>query len=181
MLAAVCPGASCFGGTTADGTGPGIVGGVEKSGRASSRNEKAGMAEESTTPKAPGTAGAGGCGDCASCTGGTSAGNEKGIARNPSSLGTASEKLREGVGRSPGSSAGSTNSGRASARNANDEPASGSRRPPGTAGRGAEGAGERRSGTVFLSGVATNAAGCASVNPANSPGTAGAVGLGTAA
>ena len=43
-----------------DGAGPGIEGGVEKSGRASSMKEKAGMAEESTKPNAPGTVGAGG-------------------------------------------------------------------------------------------------------------------------
>jgi hypothetical protein len=34
---------------------------------------------------------------------------------------------------------------------------------------------------MLLSGVATNAPGCASAKLANSPGTAGAVGLGTAA
>src|ERR1700689_3046776 len=43
------------------GTGPGIDGVEENSGRASSRNENAGNAEEATGPKAPGTAGAGGC------------------------------------------------------------------------------------------------------------------------
>jgi hypothetical protein len=44
----------------AAGTGPGIDDGVEKIGRASSRKEKVGTAEESATPKAPGMVGAGG-------------------------------------------------------------------------------------------------------------------------
>jgi hypothetical protein len=43
-----------------EGTGPGMDGGVENSGRASSRKENVGIAEESTTPNTPGAAGAGG-------------------------------------------------------------------------------------------------------------------------
>ena len=42
------------------GAGPGMDGGEEKSGRASSMNENVGTAEESTAPNAPGMAGAGG-------------------------------------------------------------------------------------------------------------------------
>ena len=53
-------GRNIFSAAPAAGTGPGTVGGVENSGRASSRKEKAGIAEESTTPNAPGIAGAGG-------------------------------------------------------------------------------------------------------------------------
>ncbi len=46
--------------TASAGTGPGIARGEEKSGRASSMNENAGSAEESTGLNAPGIAGAGG-------------------------------------------------------------------------------------------------------------------------
>src|ERR1700680_5055881 len=44
---------------TGAGTGPGIAGGEEKSGRASSRKEKDGRADESTAPRPPGIAGIG--------------------------------------------------------------------------------------------------------------------------
>jgi hypothetical protein len=71
------------------GTGPGKVAGFENNGRASSRNENAGIAEESTTPKAPGTAGAGGCGVPANRDCGTSVNSEDGMDAKLSSLGTA--------------------------------------------------------------------------------------------
>jgi hypothetical protein len=45
----------------AAGTGPGIEGDVEKMGRASSRNENVGTADESNALSAPGMADAGGC------------------------------------------------------------------------------------------------------------------------
>jgi hypothetical protein len=51
--------------------------------------EKAGRAEESTLPKAPGNVGVGGCADSVSWDGETSATKNEGIAANPASLGTA--------------------------------------------------------------------------------------------
>ena len=96
---------------------------------------------------------------------------ENGIAANPSSLGTPTRTAFEGEfsaegeftaeyefpdeGEFPaeGSARGSTKIGRASARNAKAGPPKGSMPPPGTAGRGDDGALERGSGVVFLSGV----------------------------
>jgi hypothetical protein len=149
-----------------DGTGPGIAGEVEKSGRASSRKEKAGIAEESTAPNSPGTVGAGGCGDCANLEVGTSVYRENGRSANPSSLETGLPKFCEGVFKFSGSALGATKIGGASAGNANAGAAEGSMPPPGTVGRCTDGAFKRGSGAAFLSGAATKAPGCASITPA---------------
>jgi hypothetical protein len=79
------------------GTGPGSVAGFENSGRASSRKENAGIAEESNPLKAPGMAGAGGCGVPANRDCGTSVNNEDGIDAKLSSLGTALPNAEAGV------------------------------------------------------------------------------------
>jgi hypothetical protein len=62
--------------------GPGIWGEVEKSGLASSRNEKAGIADESMGASDPGIAGADGCADRALSCGLISGFSENGRTAN---------------------------------------------------------------------------------------------------
>ena len=143
-------------GTPLAGTGPGIEGGVENSGRASSRNEKAGTGEESSMSNVPGAAGAGGCGEVVNWTGCTSAIKEAGMAAKPAFVYSFPPSACEGAGCGSGSVVGSTKIGRASARNENGA----SVRPaPPWPGRPAGCAGtetaDRASGAIVRSGVET--------------------------
>lgn len=170
------------------GAGPVFAGGFENSGRASSIKEKVGIAEESITPRAPGTVGVGGCIDSRDGDGWTSAPKEEGIAAYPASFGTVFWNAEDGVLRIAGSGAVSANNGRVSCRNENAGIAadgSGELRAPGIAVTVASGEGGRTAGAAPLSRVPVTGLdcgnGCASIKLASSPGTAGGVGLGATA
>ena len=125
----------------------------EKIGRASSRKEKGGMGEESSTPKEPGTAGEGGCGDAAHWAGCSSAKKEAGTGAEPLLAYSSPARASGRPGCESDSTAGATKMGLASARNENGASAE----PPPWPERPADEAGTetalRVSGAIDRSGV----------------------------
>jgi hypothetical protein len=141
------------------GTGPGMDGGVENKGLASSRKEKVGTGDESNTLNEPGSAGDGGCGEAEIAF--SSPPKEAGMELNPASVRALPVGVCAGVCRASGTAGDSTKSGRASARNENAGSIAGILPMPGALldGAGPDGVGvevsERASGAMDLSGAGT--------------------------
>ena len=165
-------------------------------------NENAGTGV-GTLPSAPGIEGDGGTGGWPTCEGPTSVTSELGIAPYPPSHGP--ENPCTGPPGPAGTPSVPANIGRASSKNPNPvgatgivptpgapgtDPISGTTGAPGPHGAppkegpvgvGAPGTDCRTSGAIARWGCGTNCPACASATPAPKPGTAGAVGPGTAA